>query len=401
MTVMKERVEADTKEYRRHFTPVSPNVATLPVLYKRTNTGAVMAWSILVRANEIGTSYGLVGGVMQNTSDVVREGKNLGKRNETTPEEQAMAEAAARWRKKIEREGYVASLERAQRGETDAQGGIAPMLAQTLEDAERHVRFPCDLQPKLNGLRCIVVINSGSVTLWSRRREQILGVPHIEAAYERAFAGWNGQIVLDGEIYRHGWNLQTIGGFVRKKTGTKEGYQELSHNIYDVPSEVSEWQERRKVLYSLSEAVLGDADPTINVVQTIPNVENMRAVKAFHDDCVNRGYEGAMIRNLAAPYEVGKRSSNLIKVKGFMEREFRVVAVKSGRGRMSEGAIFTCLTDEGREFECTAPGSMQEKAAFLGHPDRVIGKQVTIRFQEWSQEKKPLQLRAIAVRDYE
>jgi DNA ligase-1 len=407
---MKLTTTEDTKEYVRHFTPVSPSVGTLPVLYKKTNTGAIMAWSILVQGRTIETSYGQVGGAMQGTSDEVKEGKNLGRKNATTPEEQAVIEAAAKWRKKQEREGYVASYERAMKGETDTEGGIAPMLAQPLEEVEHKIKFPCDVQPKLNGLRCIVIIENGKVSLWSRRRQRIVGVPHVEEAYARAFDGAKDTFVLDGELYRHGWSLQTIGGFVRKKGEPKPGYEALSHFVYDIPSEQSAWAERRKVLYDLDQRVFGGSrivttgrtsqfDQAIHMVQTIADIGNMRAVKAFHDDCVKRGYEGAMIRNVDAPYEAGKRSSNLIKVKDFLEKEFQILSVRTGRGRMQDGAIFTCVTEEGREFEVTAPGSMEEKARYL--PDKVIGKNVTVRFQEWSEEKKPLQPRAVVVRDYE
>src|SRR5271170_2967006 len=100
-------------------------------LYKKTSTGAIQGWTISVDDTQIITEYGQVGTENpQTTTDVIREGKNIGKRNETTAAEQALLEAQAKWEKQKKR-GYVESMDAAQAGETDAliTGGIVPMTA--------------------------------------------------------------------------------------------------------------------------------------------------------------------------------------------------------------------------------------------------------------------------------
>ena len=55
---------------------------------------------------------------------MIREGKNAGKKNATTPVEQAMAEARSQWGKK---KGYVEKITQAQDGHVDEEtieGGI-------------------------------------------------------------------------------------------------------------------------------------------------------------------------------------------------------------------------------------------------------------------------------------
>jgi predicted DNA-binding WGR domain protein len=83
---------------------------TLPTLYKRnSNATAIQQWTISVTDATITTMYGQVGGAMQTTSDTVTQGKNLGKKNATTPEQQAMLEAEAQHERK-RKAGYVVSL---------------------------------------------------------------------------------------------------------------------------------------------------------------------------------------------------------------------------------------------------------------------------------------------------
>jgi ATP-dependent DNA ligase len=376
-------------------------VVYLPTLYKKSNTGALMQWTIQVEGPKIHTTYGQTGGALQGTTDIVTEGKNLGKKNATTPAQQALAEAEARWKKKQAREGYVGDMRRALDGQTDAAGGIAPMLAQPYDKARKHIFFPCDAQRKYNGIRCIAVIDHGKATLWSRKREQIHGVPHIQAAYQAFFEGTEGVHIFDGELYHHGWSLQKIGGFVRKKHETKLGFTELQHFVYDYPSYDGDWLARKAALNARMMAGLKKY-PCIQPVQTITVNDSFGTVKRLHDEWVLEGYEGAILRNHRAPYEAGKRSYELAKLKEFEEQEFEIIGVTEGRGRMQGKAVFLCRTDEGKEFECVAPGTLEDKAEFFRRKDQLPGLRLTVKFLEWTEEGKPSHGVGVAVRgDYE
>jgi DNA ligase-1 len=376
---------------------------TFPTLYQKTNTGAIQQWRIwVVEAVEAGvgvvgniwTEYGQVNGKLQETVDIIREGKNPGKRNATTPLEQAEKEAEAKWKKKIAREGYVEDLERARAGERDAEGGLAVMLAPT-KMQERHLRFPLDVQPKLDGVRCVAIIEDGQVSLWSRRRERMSCLPHIEAAYAQAYATIPGRFVFDGEAYRHGWALQKISTFVRKKNDTRPGYEEITHNVYDMPSAKGDWQNRRNTLRL---AVLPEGPVRRVETRTVASLEE---AWAYHDEKVAEGYEGAMARNLEGLYEEDRRSPNLNKLKTFEDHEFKIVGVQEGRGRYQGKAIFTCVDSEGRTFECTAPGTLEDKARYLAEFERYRGQLLTVKHKGYTADGLPWHPVGKAVRDYE
>lgn len=383
---------------------------TFPTLYKKSSKGALQQWRVWVTAEEgfgvIYTEHGQVGGKLQVGRDVVREGKNPGKKNATTPFTQAESEAESEWRKKQERKGYVVEIERAKAGETNAEGGIAPMLAQTLEDLTKPPALPAHLQRKYNGLRCIVDVQDGVVSLWSRGRKKILGVPHIQAAYEKAFAGVEGFFRFDGELYRHGWPLQKISGFVRKEK-TKPGFDQLCHNVYDMPSCEEPWETRCEVLgRTLSKYVPVSLMTVIRLVPTV-TVSSMQEADQYHDEWVRDGYEGAILRSLSGRYKAGSRSIDLVKIKKWQDLEFPIVAVGEGRGKFEGKAVFTCHTvvprdgEEVKEFECCAPGNMEDRAEFLRRKDELPGKLLTVKFFEWTEDRKPSHGVGMAVRDYE
>lgn len=376
---------------------------SLPPLYKRTSTGAVEQWRIWVEPTTsfpleagtdipyaIVTEYGQVDGKQIRGEDIVREGKNLGKANATTARQQAEKEAAARWRKKVERNGYVEDIERARAGETDQAGGIAPMLAIPYDP--KKLVYPALLQRKYNGVRCIAIYENGTCTLWSRKREQIHCVPHIARAVETLFASSSERHVLDGEIYRHGWSLQKIASFARQKKEPKPGYEELEYHIYDYPS-----IKGANVLRQGHVECTNFQKPLVSV----PGLTVTNEVEAWqqHDAWVQDGYEGAIGRNHDAPYEAGKRSHNLHKFKRFDEREFKIVGHRLGRGKFSNIPVLLCVTDEGKEFECNLPGTLEERAAI--DPATLVGKALTVKHFGWSDDKIPVFPVGVAIRDYD
>lgn len=85
-------------------------------LYQKTRLGKVQEWTIWVVEKgdsgfpEVWTSYGQTDGKKQSTNDVVKEGVNIGKSNETSAFEQSLLMAERRIVKQLEH-GYVEKIE--------------------------------------------------------------------------------------------------------------------------------------------------------------------------------------------------------------------------------------------------------------------------------------------------
>lgn len=350
-------------------------------LYKKTSTGAINEWNIYVKGNEIHTVYGQVGGKLQSTKDIIKEGKNIGRSNETTPEEQAFNEAKSKWEKQVKK-GYVEELDRAEAGDNDIEGGYAPMLAHKYSDHADKIKFPALTQPKFDGHRCVAVIKGGKATLWSRTGKPINSMPHIVEELQLVYP--KGTHRIDGELYNHKYktNFEYISSRIRLEEPPEDGtHTEVQYHIYDkamdggfatriehVTNELKTYEkEKEKLKY-------------LKVVETKEAADEDELMDYF-ESFLQNGYEGSMVRNKEGLY-VGKRSKDLLKIKKFDDAEFNIVGIAEGRGKlMGHAAKFLCHTIEGKEFGAKLRGETSKLKELFDDHSLWKGKRVTVKFQ--------------------
>ena len=344
-------------------------------LYELSNRGSVKCWLIEVEecgeVSKIITSFGVLNGKMQVSSDTISSGKNIGKVNETSVYEQALAEAKSKWEGK-KKKGYVESLEGAKAGDLDAliTGGVEPMLAHTYAKSGDKITYPAYTQPKLDGIRCVAIKSGEEVTLWTRTRKPILSCPHIVEAIAITYAGVN--ITLDGELYNHSLksNFEEIVAAVKRDEAT-EASALIEYHIYDIISD--------EPFNVRSESIGVLEAPLVGVKTELVNDES--AMLSNFDSYTELGYEGLMIRTERSPYE-NKRSYHLQKVKEFDDAEFLIVGVNEGRGKL-QGTLgtFSCVTNEGVGFEVKMGGNQEDNKRYLNDSSSWSGKLLTVKFQ--------------------
>lgn len=395
----------------------------LPILYKKTSTGAIQYWKVSVQEVDncgvIDTEYGQVGtDSPQFSSDTVTKGKNVGKKNATTALQQAEAEAKALWTGK-KKKGYVETSDSAEADERDEviTGGVDPMLAHhymdviydlrpdgtvTYEksDESKKIAFPCYGQPKLNGIRCLAVFKDGKATLWTRTRKPILSCPHVITEIERLIAGRTGVITLDGELYNHELkdDFEKIVSAVRKDEPTKESLNLVQYHIYDIANLNIGFGNRIKMISKLFENF---ESSVLKEVQTISLNED-EVIPVFEAYCIVVGYEGLMLRNADSKY-VGKRSYDLQKAKPFQDDEFEIVGFTEGRGKLAgKLGTFICKTKAGNEFETPMNGTQELLERLFKEGNSNKGKKLTIRYQGYTGKNKvPRCPKGHSIRDYE
>ena len=361
---------------------------SLPTLYKKNSKGKIQYWHISVIPNpdhstgyDIYTTYGQKGGKEQETFESIFEGKNIGKANETTPKEQAEVEAKSRWTKQIERKGYVENIEDVDK---DLRPGAEPMLAHRFDKYPDKINYPCAIQPKLDGHRCIAVYDHGNVELFSRQRKKITGLPHIENAIKSLLSGAECKLILDGELYNHDFkhNFEKLTSHIRNEE-PKEGHEIVQYHVYDAVVDHLTYKDRHAMLREL----LGMTTISYLYLVNTQLVEENEVLVEFkkHRDA---GYEGSILRNLDSLYE-GKRSYGLQKVKEFCDDEFKIVGVEEGRGKMKGHAIFVCETHEGKEFKAKMKGSMESLGEYFKNSELYIGKIITVQFQDYTKDGIP------------
>lgn len=345
----------------------------LEVLYKKTSTGKIQMWEVKVEGSTIISSSGQVGGKIQINKDIIDVGKNIGRSNETTKEQQAHAEAKGKWEKKL-KSGYVKSIEDAQDDKVSSyvEGGYLPMLAKVYDKDKKHIKFPCAAQPKLDGIRGTY---TGGDEIWTRTRKKIIGVPHINSF----IVGIGVDFKLDGELYNHKYkdDFEKIVKIVKQSKKPEPDHTIVQYHVYDIPSD-KPFRERMKDLALLKKMTKGDK--TIVVVSTVICKDEAELL-AYTDKCLEHGYEGAMARNLDGEYHY-KRSFNLQKLKVFEDAEYKIVGVEEGRGKLTGSAgSFICVTEEGNEFKAKLKGKLSDLKEYYDNFDKYKGQLLTVQFQ--------------------
>lgn len=350
----------------------------LPTLFNKTRTGADQQWSIRTEGNCIITVWGQVGSAGLETRDWVKVGKNIGRSNETTPTQQAEAEAHSKWEHKLKK-GYVQDLGAARSGEVDdiIQGGIFPMLAERMDKHGGKLKYPCLAQPKFDGHRCIAIVDErGKCTLWTRSRKPIVSMPHIVSTVEAL--GLNGT-KLDGELYNHDYRdrFEELTSFIRDSS-VKPGAEVVQYHVYDIVNLQQQWF-RTNTLRIIGMG-LPEESPIV-IVETIEAANEEELMDAF-GRFLAAGYEGAMARNRDGLYQENRRSTDLIKIKEFVDDEFEVVGVEEGRGKLAGCAgAFIYKTKSGAEFKAKLMGELEGLRKYFEDPTLAVGRQLTVRYQ--------------------
>jgi len=383
-------------------------VKTFPKLYKKSSKGMLQEWDIFVDNQEIVVTHGLQLGKKQVDRKTVKSGKNPGKENETTPEEQAVFEAGSKWKKQLDK-GYVEDL--------SAVDDVVylPMLAQTFSKIDsktgkekgrkKYIKYPCLGQIKFDGVRSFSVTNpQGEVIIESRKGKQFPHLEHLFSQIKSVVGGRN--MILDGELFSDEMNFQRLVGLVKRQTlkdGDAEAMQSIKLRAYDCifKGEIDlGFEERYARLKEIIEGWNGHLDKIVLVENY--EIKSEDDVQPLHDKFVTEGHEGLILRNKNGKYALNKRSNDLQKHKGFQDDEFEITDVIEGEGRAEGTAIFVCKTKSGNSFKARPEGTDEYRRRIFDEREELIGKMVTVRYFELtSGDKVPRFPVAKTIRDYE
>jgi len=290
--------------------------------------------------------------------------KNVGKANETTAEEQAIAEATSKIETKMTT-GYFETLEEAKNTNV-----ILPMLAKDYNKERNKVIFPCFIQPKLDGMRALYVDNK----LITRKGKEIATMDHI---CEDLRIG-NKNLVIDGELYIHGRTFQENMRLIKKYRGKES--EEIKYYVYDLVED-----KPFAIRYAKLKQIVMMND-TVEVVPTIlcrSHDELMDHHKLF----IGAGFEGSIVRHSDAGYGVNKRDSQLLKYKEFVDIACTIVNVEPSEKKPEQGQFV--VEFDGKTFGCGMKFSHKEREAMLILKEQYIGQTAEIRFFELSEDGVP------------
>jgi DNA ligase-1 len=268
-----------------------------------------------------------------------------------------------------------------------------PMLAYPVSDKPIDYEDKVYMQPKLDGVRCLIQanvkrhlltpdLNEIEVKAYSRTGKEWKNIDHILFNLKQFFR-FNPNVILDGELYNHDLrdDFEKIISLVRKQKPTPEDRSEaeslVQFHCYDVVNPTMKFKDRSEFI-SLNV-------PRNNYVHHVPTmlVPTESQSKVNHARNLDSGYEGSILR--LNDFYQNKRSHSLRKFKDFSDTEATIVGYEEGQGKR-EGTLgkFLMQDDDGNQFGCP-PGkgyNYKNLAKILDNIHEYMGQRATFTYFE-------------------
>jgi DNA ligase-1 len=368
-------------------------------LYKKSRKGdKYQEWTIERDGGKFRTIIGEVSGKLHTSEWTECKVKNSGKKNETSPETQAIAEVEAKITKK-KKEGYYESMEESNAGLSYFEPMLAKKYFDRLDLKKDGVTFPAVAQTKFNGGRCIATKEG----LFTRKGERWMTCPHIEQELKPFFEK-NPDAVLDGELFNHELRekLSEIMELIRRTVHITPEHLEASREmvklyIYDgfgfsytdgigVDIKVDKSDDYTNRSFGILSALFSDNHKKSLHLEFVTShiVNNHEEVMDFYNEQISEKHEGVIIRLLGKPYKSG-RASWLLKMKPTDDKEGVIVSINEGDGnRAGQAATITILMEDGRTVDATVGGKKIQREEVLKNKEDYIGKKATYYFNGYT-----------------
>ena len=220
-------------------------------------------------------------------------------------------------------------------------------------------------------------------------------------------------LIIDGELYKHGKVLTEISGEAKKIKENKNSW--LEYHIYDcVDLDQPEltFMERMQFLKQIKQILLKNKCKYVKIVGTY-QVKNHTETTERYQQFLKAGYEGAILRNGSGLYSISKvnnaelRTKELVKLKDRDSDEFKIVGFKDGNGTNKGCIIWVCQTEDGKRFDVAPNGPLSDREkvyddCIKNFKKKYEGKPYTVEYFGLSKKDGiPQQPRGIIIRDYE
>lgn len=246
----------------------------------------------------------------------------------------------------------------------------------------------CTASRKLDGYRCLAVINKGEITLYSRNGTEYENFPLIKETLSTSFP--QEQLVLDGEIVSNNFNAMQQTAFASKR-GTAVG--DVVFNVFDyIP--FHEWHTdafitSHKARIKQLKALLSN-NKCIQLVEHL-HVSTYEEVLQLERDFISQGFEGVML-NPDMPYYRGRKANSMLKFKTMLSMECKVIDFYEGepdsRHQGSLGGVIVIQEDNGQECRIGSGFSDEERAWIWQHKDSVKFRILEAKYQELTPDGK-------------
>jgi len=359
-------------------------------LTKINENGKQIFWQANINGSIVSYRWGQTGGKIQEEIKHYTEGKNIGRSNETTPQEQCAFEVFRKARKKVEK-GYSGEKKILDLIDKHTNKEVQetnldvpkPTLANdgTKENHKKKIMKQSMIlaQPKIDGNRALVNLVTGKI--FSRSRKEIKSLPHLGSYVQTAMINLTPETNwADGELYSHDITFNEIQSIVRKKVEklTEEDIEKaktIGIRIFDYISDDEQFGRTTNLEHNIIEN---------DYVQLVKS-ERIRPdqIQETHDKYVSQGYEGVILRFTHDGGYQQKRSNFMYKWKNFIDIEAVVIGFKSEKQDSEKLGSVELQMKNGKKFNARPAMTDEKKQEIWDNQDKYFGMDATIVFQEY------------------
>jgi DNA ligase 1 len=257
------------------------------------------------------------------------------------------------------------------------------MLAKKFEDEENKVKGKeFVITEKLDGMRCIMIVENGIVNFFSRQGQPITGL--VEITQDAKFLPDN---VYDGELLIHNADdykdrdvlQETLK--IARKDGEKRGlvlhlFDMIPIDEFKVGKSKATYHKRKEELSFIVEKL---NSPYIKIVPNLYVGKDLTVIPKMLEEMNQKGKEGLMLNVSDGKYQC-KRTDVLLKIKSMNTMDCRIIGFEEGTGKY-QGMLGALIVDyKGYELRIGSGYTDEDREHLWQHRDEYLGKIVEVQY---------------------
>lgn len=260
---------------------------------------------------------------------------------------------------------------------------------------------------KIDGVRCLIIEESGEPTFYSRQGRKYETLQHLAEAIKQ-IDNWS-EYVFDGEVCLVDKDGNEDFGSVMKVI-RKKGHviESPRYKMFDVLTKKEfiegistvKFNKRIERLQQMKSAAA-----ELNIENYLDVIDQNKVTDKQHlmtlaAEASNNGWEGLILRK-DVPYK-GKRSNDMLKVKKFYDAEYEVTGMDTGdfryivSGQETTEEMLTAVHIEHKGYKVSVGSgfTIDQRKYYFAHPDEIIGATIKVKyFEETSNKQGTVSLR--------
>ena len=250
------------------------------------------------------------------------------------------------------------------------------MRAYKFDEAKPRLSYA--VEPKYDGLRCVAIIEGGSVNLISRNGLSFTSSDHLKPQLLEIVKGF-GDCVIDGELVSGNFNESSSA--VRKKAQQDDS---TNYHIFDI-MDMDEWKtpakpyyQRRQILESLLPATHSSGN-----LRLVPSfrVISEDEIMSLYNRFLDLGYEGAIVKNVKGLYRKRKHR-DWMKLKEVNDVDLRVESLVQGEGKYHGMLGAVIVKFKNKRVSVGSGFSDEERELYWKEPNLILHKVIEIHYHE-------------------